>query len=369
VVCACALCHADQVPTPTDLLATARRLADELLFPAALDVDAADLVPRSHLDALAAAGLCGLWGPVDSGGLGADPATGTRVVEVLAGGCLATTFVLMQHQGVVRQVAAASDEIRDEWLAPLCRGDRRSGVAIAGIRPGADPLRARRSSRGWTLHGSVPWVTGWGLIDVVHVAALDDEGDVVWLLVDAGRGPSVRVARQRLVACDASGTVTVSFEGHDVARQRRTSTQSYGDWQRADTDSLRGNGSLALGVAGRCAALLGSADLVAEIDGARARLDAAGAEEMPAARAAASELCWRAAAELAVVAGGRAVLRDQHAQRLVREALFLLVFGSRPSIKSELRSRIARPGRLSTAPPAGHFIVKTPGWGLDRPTG
>jgi hypothetical protein len=31
-----------------------------------------------------------------------------------------------------------------------------------------------------------------------------------------------------------------------------------------------------------------------------------------------------------------AVLPDQHAQRLSREAVFLLVFGSRPPIKAEL---------------------------------
>jgi alkylation response protein AidB-like acyl-CoA dehydrogenase len=240
--------------TTDDVLATARRLADDLLFPAALEVDGADLVPRSHLDALAAGGLYGQWGPTDAGGLDLDAATGNRVAEVLAGGCLTTAFVAMQHQGVVRQIARTSGAVRDDWLAPLCRGDRRSGVAISGIRPGADPLRARPSPYGWTLHGSVPWVTGWGRVDVVHVAALDDEGDVVWLLVDAERAPSLHVERQHLVACEASGTVTVSFQGHEVAGERCTLRTSYADWQRADVEGLRPNGSLALGVAGRCVA-------------------------------------------------------------------------------------------------------------------
>ncbi len=43
-----------------------------------------------------------------------------------------------------------------------------------------------------------------------------------------------------------------------------------------------------------------------------------------------------AAARRAGVRGGRAVLAGQHAQRLAREALFLLVFGSRPAIKERL---------------------------------
>jgi alkylation response protein AidB-like acyl-CoA dehydrogenase len=328
--------------TSDDVVAMARKIADDVLFPAALDVDAAELLPRSHLDTLAASGLYGLLGPPEAGGLGLDATTGPRVVEELARGCLTTAFVLMQHQGVVRQIGQASAPVRDEWLGPLCRGDRRAGVAIAGIRPGADPLRARPSSYGWILQGTVPWVTGWGRIDVVHVAAVDDDGDVVWLLVDAGRAPSLRVERQRLVACDASGTVTVSFEGHEVAGERMTTRTSYVDWQRADVEGLRANGSLALGVASRCAALLDSDELVAQVDQAREVLDAAGTDEMPAARAAGSELCWRAAAQLVVATGGRAVLQDQHAQRLAREALFLLVFGTRPPIKADLLDRLTR---------------------------
>jgi hypothetical protein len=51
----------------------------------------------------------------------------------------------------------------------------------------------------------------------------------------------------------------------------------------------------------------------------------------------------RAAAALVVHQGAVAVLTDQHAQRLAREALFLLVFGSRPTIKACL-------GRLLSAP-------------------
>jgi hypothetical protein len=48
----------------------------------------------------------------------------------------------------------------------------------------------------------------------------------------------------------------------------------------------------------------------------------------------------RAATALLVQAGSRGILLDQHAQRLAREAMFLLVFGSRPPIKDELLARL-----------------------------
>jgi alkylation response protein AidB-like acyl-CoA dehydrogenase len=323
------------------VLEIARALADDVLFRAALDVDAADLVPQSHLDALAGAGLYGLSGPPGADGLGVDGQTVTRVVELLAGGCLSTAFVWLQHQGVVRRIAESSRSVCDEWLAPMCRGDVRAGVAVAGIRPGVEPMRASSAGDRWELDGAAPWVTGWGRVDVVHVAARADDGDVAWLLVDAAESATLHVDRQRLVAVDASGTVTMRLAGHAVPADRLTSRTTYDEWQAADDAALRGNGSLALGVAGRCARMLESSGLAGEVDAVRDRLDTADVAAIPAARAAACELAWRAAGLLVAGHGSRAVLRDQHAQRLAREAMFLLVFGSRPPIKAELLRLLA----------------------------
>ena len=97
----------------------------------------------------------------------------------------------------------------------------------------------------------------------------------------------------------------------------------------------------ALGVALRCCRLLGPSPLDDELDACRSHLDgaladSAGVVAMAEARAAASELALRAAAALTVRDGSRSITVAQHPQRLVREALFLLVFGSRPGIKSAL---------------------------------
>jgi alkylation response protein AidB-like acyl-CoA dehydrogenase len=330
----------------TDVYAAAERLVDEVLFPGAAATDAADLVPIDRLDALAAAGFYGLAGPTAVGGLGHDAATVARVVETLASGCVTTTFVWLQHHGPVRAVAAGAPELRTAWLATMCAGRCRAGIAIGGIRPGTAPLRARRTAGGWSLTGSVPWVTGWGLIDVVHTAAIDDDGAVVWLLVDAATGPSLRADRQRLVAVNASGTVVLTFTDHPVSADRVTGTRSYAGWQADDDAGLRINGSLALGVGRRCGWLLPAgpvrAQLEAELDETRDDLDTADPAALPAARAAAAELSWRAAGLLVVNHGSRSVLADSAAQRLAREALFLLVFGSRAAIKTDLLARLAR---------------------------
>src|SRR5688500_3576669 len=96
-------------PTPDQIIATAERIATEVLFPNAIATDAADLLPRSNLDALAEVGLYGLAGPVDAGGLAADSRMTGAVVEALAGGCLTTAFVFIQHQTPVRAVADSAN--------------------------------------------------------------------------------------------------------------------------------------------------------------------------------------------------------------------------------------------------------------------
>jgi alkylation response protein AidB-like acyl-CoA dehydrogenase len=145
------------------------------------------------------------------------------------------------------------------------------------------------------------------------------------------------------VAVNASRTALIRFDGHFVPAGRVIATVPHRDWLAQDAMHLRANGSLALGVAGRCCELIGASPLDGELASRRAALDAASPAQLPAARADASELAMRAAAALVTVQGSRAILAGQHAQRLAREALFLLVFGSRPAIKERLA------GRLTTA--------------------
>ena len=342
----------------------ARRIAADVLFPAAMDTDAGDRVPAGHLDLLAAEGFYGMAGPAEAAA-GIDAAAAGRIIEILAGGCLATTFVWLQHHRAVRAASAAGGPLREEWLGPLCRGIRRCGIALGGGLPGPPLLRARPAAGGYRLDGISPWVTGWGLVDTFYVAARDERDNVVTAFVPATPvppaepgppakpggpprpaepgGPTLSAELLRMVAVNASRTALIRFDGHFVPAGRVIATVPHRDWLARDAMHLRGNGSLALGVAGRCCELIGASPLDGELARRRAALDAASPAQMPAARAGASELAMRAAAALVTVQGSRAILAGQHAQRLAREALFLLVFGSRPAIKERLA------GRLTTA--------------------
>jgi alkylation response protein AidB-like acyl-CoA dehydrogenase len=328
-----------------DILTAVRRLADDVLFPGAMRVDGLDAVPAAHLDALAAEGLYGVSVPERAGGLGLDLRTTCAVTEELASGCLATTFVWLQHRGLTLTLAADSTPaaLRDQWLGPACQGKVRGGIALTGLIPGPPRLRARPAEGGWRVDGEAPWVTGWGLTDLLLVVARGPAESVVSLILDAVAQPGLKVTRQRLAAVNASVTVQLDFDGVVVPPERLVVQEPFDPAESLRPDRLRINGSLALGLVRRCCQLMGPGPLDDELAACRARLDSAlGADvaAMAQARAAACELAVRSAAALAVQDGSKSIMADQHPSRLAREALFLLVFGSRPPIKSALLQRL-----------------------------
>jgi hypothetical protein len=338
-----------------DIVTVARRIADDVLFPAALATDGSDTVPRELLDVLADAGLYGIAAPADAGGLDADFGVMCAVLETLASGCLTTAFVWLQHHGLVRAVAGGDrPELREKWLAPLASGAVRAGLAGGGMLRQA-PLRARPSGDGWLLDGESPFVSGWGRVDVLHVGARTPDDQIVWLIVDAAEGPALRVNRLRLAALNATATVTVTFRGLPVPADRVTGIHPANGGTPPVV--LRLHAALALGVAARCRRLLGPAPVDAELAALRAELDELG-PGTAAARAAAGELAVRAAAAVMTTEGSRSLLAPGHAERLMREAGFTLVYALRPESKAALLARLG----ATDHPPTAARLPETRGW-------
>ncbi|RSN20923.1 acyl-CoA dehydrogenase [Streptomyces sp. WAC 05977] len=337
----------------TDLVARAHALADDLLFPAATEVDLKGEIPSSHFDALAAEGLYGLAAPTEVGGPGAGLPEIVQILETLAGGCLTTTFTWLQHHGLVAALTAdgnADAELRDRYLPSLISGELKAGAAFAAVIPNPPKLRAERADGGYLLDGEAPFVSGWGIIDVLQLSARDGD-TVVGAIIDPVAGEQLEVQPLDLVAAQGTSTVHLGFTRYFLPDDRVYAKTPHADFVAGNTFASRLNGCAPLGLAARAARLiedLGKADVAAgiraEIDAVRGRLDAALADppSLPAARAAGAELAFRAAGALVAANGSTSVLVGRHPQRLVREATFLLVAASRPEIKSGLLELFSR---------------------------
>jgi alkylation response protein AidB-like acyl-CoA dehydrogenase len=171
------------------------------------------------------------------------------------------------------------------------------------------------------------------------------QGSIVSGLVDAEAGGGITVEELQLVAAAASNTVQLRFEDYFLPAEKVTAEVLHADFLARTHIALRRNGSLAMGVAGRCIRMIGEvgrpdlAELLEVEQGTiRDRLDRGLFEPatLSAARAAASELAYRCAGALVVATGSPGILAGRHAQRLVREAAFTLVAAGRPDIKENL---------------------------------
>ncbi|WKN60437.1 acyl-CoA dehydrogenase family protein (plasmid) [Rhodococcus opacus] len=327
----------------TDWVQQAQDLTDEVLRPAAAEVDTSGKIPLSHFSALRDRGFYGLAFATK------DPVnTLADVGEILVSGCLATAFVWAQHHGtLLRMVMSRNDTLKARYLADLRSGAVTAGVSGSGYATSENPIIvATETDDGYTITGQAPFVTGWGLVDVLGVTAYDPRAQkTVTFLMDATDGPNVHSNRICLSAADASHTVELTFNGYEVphasvihVRQARR-----GGLSIADRAILRINGSLALGVARAClteADRIGhpTAQLWETHTTIRDALSnaATGYGDVYDARARASQFAVTAATYVATAAGSRSVTRGEPTERLIREAAFSVVCTTTPQIKSRI---------------------------------
>jgi hypothetical protein len=183
------------------------------------------------------------------------------------------------------------------------------------------------------------------MIDDVLVAARIDAGDgtfdtVVWLVIPAIEQPGLTVEPLHLQAVNATNTVALRFDGLHVGDRSSLGTDPYDEVGHAAGKGLRPNGSLALGLVARCDAVL--ADLTGESpfperrDKLRTEMDSADDSDLVSLRVDSLRLALSAASAVVAASGAASAIAGSTPERLMREATFLMVFGSRPAIKSGL---------------------------------
>ncbi|MER7804013.1 acyl-CoA dehydrogenase family protein [Streptomyces parvulus] len=334
------------------LVTEAHRLAAELLAPSARRVDQ-DVVPAAHIEEIRRSGILGVSAPRESGGAGAPDGVAREVAEILAGACCSTWFVQTQHHTPVRMLARAAPglAVRERLLRPLATGELLAGIAYAHVRAHPRvPVRATADRGGVLFDGTVPWYTGWGLNDVMLLAGVTDSDEVVFAFADAREQPGLRAsAPMRLVALTAARTVSLTLDGLRVPEEAVVLRTAREEFARVDLPRSTNTTPAVFGLAYAALDLLGATPAELEAaDGLRARLDEVRhrayrladhavphehLEERLALRARAYELL-RAATTAAVVAGGgRATSVDSPAQRLAREAVFLLIQGQTAPVR------------------------------------
>ncbi|WP_153542875.1 acyl-CoA dehydrogenase family protein [Streptomyces sp. RB17] len=325
--------------TAHPLLDRAHRLATDLLIPQAERVDQ-EGVPTSHIEAVKRSGLLGAGAPAAYGGSGASPAVVRRIAEILAGACCSTWFVQTQHHTPVQILTQSELPVRDRLLGPLSRGELMSGVAYAHLRSyPAVPVRVRREGGGWRFDGTVPWYTGWGLNDVMLLAGTTDAGEALLAFAEAREQPGLRASDpMRLAALSAARTVSLELTGLWLPEEAVALRMPYERLAPRDRARTLNASPAVFGLTQAALSLLDAetaAPLTARLADVRRRAYALADHPEPlervaerlTVRAEAYEVLRTATTAAVVAGGGRSMALTSRAQRLAREALFLLVQG------------------------------------------
>jgi isovaleryl-CoA dehydrogenase len=154
------------VTTSTTELAQLQRVLDEVVAPAAAEVDRQGTFPRASVDALGQSGILGILSATDVGGSGAGLGAAAEVIERLAGVCGSTAMVVLMHFAAVPVVEAHGPrEVREA----IARGQYLMTLAFSetGSRSHfwAPSSTATRVDGHVRLDASKSWVTSAGQAD------------------------------------------------------------------------------------------------------------------------------------------------------------------------------------------------------------
>ena len=299
----------------------------------------------------------GRWGvPPEFGGDGLDPLALHEKYESLAAASLAVTFVLTQHDGAVGYLAAA-DGFGD-LLTDYASGRRLASVGISHLTTSrGGGVTARLDGGGLALDGLVPWSTAADVADDVVVAATCEDGRQVLALVHPKADAGVEVPPPPpIVALAATRTGTIRLDHVRLPRDRLVAV-GHGVLARRDGKLPIGQAFLALGHARGAVDLIRDADaetadqLTGELSDVRHRVIEHVGEASPDTaegdrlRGETILLAQRACLAAVAVYKGAALVNDHPAQRLAREALFLLVWSCPGPVRDCTLQRLLRHDR------------------------
>ncbi|MGW5150583.1 acyl-CoA dehydrogenase family protein [Rhodococcus koreensis] len=159
--------------------AQTRDIVAREVAPRAARLDAEHEFAHESVQALAAAGLCGLVFPEHLGGIGDSNVAYAVAMEEITAGCAATSLVFMtQMHAAYPILLAGNDELQRRYIPGLLDGSRYGSLGITEPDAGSDvsslTTSATPTEDGWSLSGQKTFITTGDRADVIICFATVD---------------------------------------------------------------------------------------------------------------------------------------------------------------------------------------------------
>lgn len=198
----------------------ARKFAENEMRPLLRESEDQRRTPEVLVKKLANLGLLGAHLPKEYGGSALDYLSSAIIWEELSKVSWTMALGTLGHavlSGTILSMVATAEQ-KEQYLAPLCRGELLFATATvepnAGSDPGAIECSAILQDDHWLLNGTKNFVTGGGLADYILVLAQTDRKlgnkGMVLLLVDR-KTPGISFEKVRLVGGRTSDIVNLAF--------------------------------------------------------------------------------------------------------------------------------------------------------------
>ena len=188
-------------------------------------VEQTDEWPADHFQILADAGVLGWVIPAIHGGSEISAEALTAGYERLAAACLTTTFILTQRNGACQRIAGSeNEELKSDLLPRLCTGELFATVGISHLTTSRQHLKqpvveVTAADSGYVLNGTVPWVTGADHADYIVTGGTLGDGRQMLVAVPTVAKGVICQEPARLLALNASRTGGVSLENVHVTER------------------------------------------------------------------------------------------------------------------------------------------------------
>lgn len=319
--------------------------------------------PDEQWPLLAQAGVLKWVIPAEFGGVNLAPAELLDGYMQLASACLTTTFILTQRNGACQRIAGSANEaLKAEWLPALARGERFATVGISHLTTSRQHWRqpavaVDAVAGGYRFSGEVPWVTGARHADAIVTGGTLADGRQILAAVRTTTGGVEVGPPAKLLAL--SGSQTSSIRLHEVIVPEEDVIA--GPVEKVTSQGAGGGAgslatsALAVGLSlNACRGLheegLNRPELRQIIEPLRAECSTLKADLIEAAdcpreklspealRARANSLALRSTQAYLAASKGAGFVAGHAAERVVREAMFFLVWSCpQPIVQAHLR--------------------------------
>jgi short/branched chain acyl-CoA dehydrogenase len=256
----------DLTPEQEEFRRAVREFAEEVIAPRAEEMDRQEELPLDIVKQMGEMGLFGLPFPEEYGGQGADMLTLCLAIEEIAriDSSIAITLEAGVGLGANPINAFGTEEQKQRWLVPMCRGEILGAFGLTEPGGGSDAASTKTTARlqdgEWVINGSKAFITnsGTAISKVCTITAVTRERDgakEISTIIVPTDTPGFEVGKSyRKVGWRASDTHELSFQDCRVPEENLLGERGRGFAQFLSTldDGRIAIAALAVGLAQGC---------------------------------------------------------------------------------------------------------------------